>query len=56
MTEILIIKVLTDEMPRSGFVQHGLYTALAKPRLASGKFSSSLRRVLFTFPVIQADA
>jgi len=37
MTEIFIGKWLTGELPRSGFVQHGLYTALAKPRLACGK-------------------
>ena len=36
--------------------QHGLYTALAKPRLGCAKFSSSLRRVLITFPDIQANA
>ena len=36
--------------------QHGLYTALAKPRLAFGKFSSALRRVRITFSANQAIA
>jgi len=35
--------------------QHGLYTALAKPRWASGKFSSSLRRALISIPANQAQ-
>ena len=38
------------------FAQHGLYTALAKPRWAFGKFPSLLRRVLITFSANQAIA